>query len=494
MVDDHVTIQVLSDEVLLHIFLSLRPHWPRYIRRPEHTFAGPRLTWEWHRLVHVCRRWRYLIFASQQCLGLGLVTSRVRPWTKLGLWPPLPVCIHYNLNIELPRWDVEEAIATLEQLRDRILEIRLTISDSLLEKSNVWMESFPLLEHLYLHSPVGREHPVTVLPSGFLGGPTLASRRLRCILLEKITVPTLPQLLSSCPGLMHLFLGNGVLAGDGFISPAVLTASLSTAARLESLHVHLPSDIFHEEQESTDSELPPPNLVVLPALTYFKSEGDGSIEYLVDLVSRIHAPLLERFCVRVPSQRARPLDIPQLSQFISRTERMSAMPIQTSIRVSLGKYYFRISHEFEIRGHFCFQLACDPASDSFQASHVDYIGGLCKQLTPLISDVERVSMEIKRTYPEQLPNESELRTIPLWLRLFRLFDGAQELALGGDFLLSKAHKTAKIGQEVLPALRILRFNIGGPVPRIIKSFVAERELTGRPITVIFRGRHGSESA
>jgi hypothetical protein len=189
------------------------------------------------------------------------------------------------------------------------------------------------------------------------------------------------------------------------------------------------------------------------------------------------------------------LNIPQLSQFISRAERISSLPIQTSI--SLEENSFRILHQFEIRGHICFELTCDVGS--LQVSQVDHIGGLCKQLTPRISDVRRVSTEIT-IQAQDPPDERASRAVPQWLRsLFRLFDGAQEMELGSDFPLDEAHETAKIGQEVLPSLRILRFDIGIgtysiPVPRIIKSFVAERKLTGRPITVIFRGRHGSESA
>ena len=383
----------------------------------------------------------------------------------------------------------QDIIATLER-SDRILNIKLNVSNSLLEKSNVWMESFPALEYLCLRSPhEDRQPEPTVLPSGFLGGPTLASRRLRYIELERIYIPTLPQLLLSSRGLIHLYLGKDVLSGDGFLSPAVLSAALSTTARLESLHVHLPYNIFHEEKGSTDSELPPPNLVVLPALTYFKSVGNGSNEYLEDLVARIHAPLLERICVGISYEDARPLDIPQLSQFISRTERMSSLPIQTSI--SVEEDCFRISHEFEIRGHICFELKCDPWF--LQVSQVDHIGSLCTQLTPLISDMERVRIDIN-IEPRNPPDG---RDISQWLRLFRLFDGAQELELGTDFGLYDELETAKIGQEVLPALRILRLNIGSRVPRVIKSFITERELTGRPITVINHWGHvesGSEFA
>ena len=51
------TVDILSDEVLLEIFGSINQAVP-FLRPATHP------VWEWHRLVHVCRRWRQIIFAS----------------------------------------------------------------------------------------------------------------------------------------------------------------------------------------------------------------------------------------------------------------------------------------------------------------------------------------------------------------------------------------------------------------------------------------------
>ena len=107
--------------------------------------------------------------------------------------------------------------------------------------------------------------------------------------------------------------------------------------------------------------------------------------------------------------------------------------------------------------------------------------------------MERVRIDIN-IEPRNPPDGRDLSQ---WLRLFRLFDGAQELEFGTEFIPYEELDTAKIGQEVLPALRILRLSTGRRVPRVIKSFITERELTGRPITVIHRWGHvesGPESA
>jgi len=342
------------------------------------------------------------------------------------------------------------------------------MSDSLLEHPNVWTESFPALERLCL----SWAHPdPTVLTSEFMGGPAPASRRLRYIDLEGVSLPTLPELLLSSRDLIRLYLGEHVLTGDGFLSPADLATALSAGARLELLHVYLPSNKFHEEG-STDSMLPPSNLVVLPALTFF--ESNGSSEYLEDFVSRINAPLLKRIRVNVSREPAQPLDILRLSEFISRTERMSWLPCQTFI--FLDKSSTKISHQFGTRGHISFELACDQGF--FRVPEAIHI---CGQLSPLvIYDAERVNIEVNIP-PQDPPDETY---IILWLRLFRLFDGTQELELHSKHPLYEAHDSPTICPEAFPALRVLRHDLGLRAPRFIRSFVAEREFAGRPITVI----------
>ena len=53
-----LSIGSLPNEVLLEIFASLGCH-------AAHIFTG-KYAWlpQWHTLVHVCRRWRYVVFSS----------------------------------------------------------------------------------------------------------------------------------------------------------------------------------------------------------------------------------------------------------------------------------------------------------------------------------------------------------------------------------------------------------------------------------------------
>jgi len=78
------TISMLPDNVLLGIFDFYRNHHD-YTRRAVCL------------LVHVCRRWRQIVFASPHRLDLRIVCKSRTPVRKnLGIWPALPILIDYH--------------------------------------------------------------------------------------------------------------------------------------------------------------------------------------------------------------------------------------------------------------------------------------------------------------------------------------------------------------------------------------------------------------
>jgi hypothetical protein len=83
-----VTIDILPDDVLLVVF--------------DHTLADTKRDAEgWQVLVHVCQKWRYVVFQSPLRLNLRILcTAGVPVREKLALWPPLRIVIvHYSLSI-----------------------------------------------------------------------------------------------------------------------------------------------------------------------------------------------------------------------------------------------------------------------------------------------------------------------------------------------------------------------------------------------------------
>ncbi|KAI0248847.1 hypothetical protein BJV78DRAFT_768590 [Lactifluus subvellereus] len=82
-ISSRVTIGALPDNVLLDIFDFYRPA----------TMDGWG-QWPWNRLVHVCQRWRYVMFDSPLRLDLCLRCTPSTPVREmLDVWPPFPIDI-----------------------------------------------------------------------------------------------------------------------------------------------------------------------------------------------------------------------------------------------------------------------------------------------------------------------------------------------------------------------------------------------------------------
>jgi hypothetical protein len=126
-------------EVLLNIFRYYLDSSPRF----------------WPRLVHICRKWRRIVFASQRALRLRLFCTHGTPVRKtLDWWPTLPIVVQYGgspaLDPPAPE-DEDDIVAALEQ-SDRVTSIGLTVTSSLLEKLSAIEGPFSELEDLVLLS------------------------------------------------------------------------------------------------------------------------------------------------------------------------------------------------------------------------------------------------------------------------------------------------------------------------------------------------------
>ena len=110
---------------------------------------GPRLVYEWYWLVHVCRKWRNVIFGSPRRLGLRLYCTAWTPVREtLDAWPPWPIVVWEN---GYEKWGVDNIIAALEH-NDRICRIQFfDIQGAQLESVFKAMQKpFPELTNLLL--------------------------------------------------------------------------------------------------------------------------------------------------------------------------------------------------------------------------------------------------------------------------------------------------------------------------------------------------------
>jgi hypothetical protein len=154
----------------------------------------------WQSLVHVCRRWRCLVFGSARRLNLRLVCTTRKTRKPLDVWPALPFILFGSA------FSVSRVIPELEH-SDRIRQIRLScIAMSHIEdcswtaKQTAAMQvPFPELIALYLSLPGGSNEPI--IPDSFLGG---SAPRLRYLDLVGVPFPGLPKLILSATQLVHL--------------------------------------------------------------------------------------------------------------------------------------------------------------------------------------------------------------------------------------------------------------------------------------------------
>ena len=211
---------MLVDDVLLEIF-----DFYRKIGDIRLDFK-PKPIWNWLKLVHVCRRWRQIIFDSPRRFTLRILCTYGTPVRKnLGIRPAFPIDIRLHYPKPLKHKDEDNAIAALEH-RDRIETVELWATRSQLEKiAAVMQKPFPVLTRLRMRSTADTP---PLLTAEFLGG---FAPHLQEIILDYIPFPALPTLLLSTSDLVTLNLSDIPILG--YISPRRIAACLAALPRLE---------------------------------------------------------------------------------------------------------------------------------------------------------------------------------------------------------------------------------------------------------------------
>ena len=216
------TIDMLPDGVLLEIFDFYRTTGESVFGFIHILAISWASRWRWDRLVHVCRRWRQIVFASPHRLRIKLWCTSETPVRKhLSCWPAFPIIIDYAEG--LFRGDKDNVVAALEH-SNRICKLTLTVTAAQLAKLvTIMQEPYPALEYLALTS----DFDAWVLPGGFLGGYVLCLRRLT---LKSVPFPTLPALLTSASDLVELHRYD--ISKSGYISPEAMVAALTALSNL----------------------------------------------------------------------------------------------------------------------------------------------------------------------------------------------------------------------------------------------------------------------
>ncbi|KAI0289879.1 hypothetical protein B0F90DRAFT_1825824 [Multifurca ochricompacta] len=449
--EDHkcVTINSLPDDVLLEIFNRRR-------------LSGPTDDmWDWHRLTHVCIRWRCVIFASPRRLDLRLLCTYGTPVRRnLDCWPALPISIQYGGVVERTPpalKDEDNIIAALEHPA-RTYGIQLALTKSLFDKlASLKQQPFPALEYFWLISHDGGE--LSTLPSTIL---CESAPRLRILFFGGIPFPMLPKFLLSTKDLVLLRLIK--IPSAGYFSPETLVTSLSGMTQLKTLYIEFASPPSRPNRRS----LPPLRRAVLSTLTQFTFCGIS--EYLEDLVAGIDAPALGYFDIKLFNQLI--FDVPQLHQFISRAEKLRAPSRATLDSFEKGVSITLVQPAgMDTPGHLSLRIACKPLD-----WQVPSMAEICNQFSTLFSRVKKLNI---RAHFPQPARQDEIGVLE-WLELFRPFTTVSSLYVFESLGLLVAHalEDAVDGpvMEVLPALQLLDFR-GSRESAPVEKFVTARRPT-----------------
>jgi hypothetical protein len=433
----------------------------------------------WHTLVHVCIKWRNIVFGSPRRLNLRLHCKTRTPVREmLDVWPLLPIVVQSGVHkvrstdnivaaLEHKVRSMDNIVVALEH-NDRICELDFRdISRSQFEKVLAAMQQpFPELTRTSLHFQPRAEAPV--IPASFLGGFAPSLQELK---LDHIPFPGLPKLLLSATRLVDLSLEG--IPNSGYISPEAMVNCLSVLTSLKSLVIR-----FESRPDGNHRYPPPQTRTLLPLLTKLSLKGVS--RYLEDLVARIDAPLLDNLVITFIHQVI--FDTPQLAQFISRTPKFKT---HDEARVVFSDRDVSVTFPQAFHGGLELGISCAQSN-----MHLSSLVQVCRLsfLQALISAVERLYiLEVKRWWPY---GQNELGS-GQWLELFHSFTAVKGLYISWRlFALRIAYALRElVGErvtEVLPALETLFLEDPpqtGAVQEALGRFVATRHLTGHPIAV-----------
>ena len=454
-------IDILPDDVLLEIF-------DFYVKTIENRTRKWN-TETWQTLIHVCRRWRSLVFQLPRRLNLRLYCTPETPTKdRLDIWPALPILIGdytspggTSSGDDASPFDTDNLTAALGQ-SSRVCDISLTAVGSQWESVLAAMQvPFPELTDLQLNV----DHKTSLaIPDSFLGG---SAPILRYFSLHGIPFPGLPKVLSTANHLVYLRLWN--IPHSGYISPKAIATLISVSSSLRVFFL-----IFESPESRPDWEnrsLLPPKRSILPALDFFRFQG--VTEYLEDLLSHIDTPQLETMYITLLNQID--FEIPRLSQFINRSPILGA-PDKARVEfcdyTASVKFRYRTSHYFQHFDDLQIHTSC---SEPGWQPELSSIGQLWNSSFPPLCRVEDLYI-----YDGH------------WGQV-RMNDGTEDTLYRGRPSRARWGQSNRIVAQPTEYFRELKsLEELGLLPENIGWFVAARQLSGHPIVISNWEEHSSD--
>jgi hypothetical protein len=437
---------------------------------------------DWQTLVHVCQRWRGIIFASPRRLDLHLLCSYGTPVRKeLLFWPvTLPLILDYR-HFVIPPEDEDNIAAALEH-PSRVHQIKILATAPLIKQMTTTLQkSFPALTDLGLTCD---DSDFPVISRRFLGGSSTPS--LQHLHLKHISFPQIPLYFSSAHNLVSLRLE--VMTANGHILPEAMVRSLAVLIGLETLFISFRDEMSPSDQSS--SQPYPQMRAILPALTRLNYEGRS--EYLEDFLTRIDTPRVSFVMIAYFIHQ---VQASQLSRFIERTENLKIDQFtHTRVRFYCDDSLFGLRR---LQGTWSdTHLLLRMSGEAFLEVQIHFMTHLLGQLAATFSKVGDLF-----AHGNYVIQSGGTYGITEWLPFFRLFPAVETLRLSGGLAVLVASAledtTEEMVTDVFPALRLIRvtecdkdedehqdehdwIEQVGPMER----FLSLRQLSGYPVTVI----------
>ena len=464
------SIHTLDDDSLLNIFHHFQPvlldqdeaDHNRILQGGE----WGRERW-WYKLVHICRRWRYLVLRSASHLGLRLVCTHGTPVADmLANSPPLPLIIDYIDQGHGVTADEEAGIVLALQQRDRIRRIRLVVPMPELQRLVMAMDGeFPTLEHLYMAPP-------TKHTTGLILHETFHAHLRRFILINFSLSVGSPLLTNTtAASLVTLVLQR--IHPSAYFRPNALLQRLSLIPHLETFIFGFDSPVHNrdvERQLLRELDMTP---ITLPNLRWLGFKGASA--YLEAVLPQITTPLLERLEISFLNQLI--FSVPHLLRFMDDAENFN---FGSAILTFHEESLYMNGYPTEGARVYALQLEVGCRGFDWQVASAAQIINTFR--TPC-SAVEHLTLEYGGNFKSsELPNGDDLVQ---WRELLGSFDNVKTLSVFGCLVgaLSRAQMSDR-GQSrgLFPELKELLCPARRDASHgdAISSFIDAHQIAGRP--------------
>jgi len=382
----------------------------------------------WHKLAHVCQRWRRVILESPNRLGLTLVcTPRTPVEDLLAHSPTVPIIIYYGNPEPFDLQNDVEGIRLALLRRDRVCRINLHLPSSSLREVFKYMNgSFPVLETLQLYCS-------SLKNEGAKLHSTFEAPNLRHIQLSDFALihQDTPPLITSMfpPSLVSFSLGE--VTPIQYQSPAIFVECLSAMPQLKSLKMGY---LFPVEQDKRYQKASTLRLTNLEELQFHGESG-----YFEALAARITAPSLKGLSLTF-TDYLEDVMLPNLEDLIRGATDLSESCKFARVRFKDSTSIVMDQNELWTgRGAFELMFSLCPTLPSFKkqleiAAHV--CGGL-----PSASNVTSLLLEYARankwpTPPQSWSWPSQASDIDrkVWHRLLWRFENVDTLRVADHFV------------------------------------------------------------